>query len=293
MKKYILASAIALGATTMNAHVQANEFDDVQRQINIVENILTTALKQDLQQRSVNVSSTYLADQGVLYSVRFNSKFAFITEFAGGPMAPLAPEVVIDSNRITINDQHVEFVEHDGVATEHKEIIISLDDIREQSEQMRASAERQRELAFRLRELNREQRELEIQAKLQEDNKEVQQQITEIETEIVKVRERKDELDAKNEVFVKQVKEKREKQKVKQQKQQQEQLQQALSSVARSLCDYGVGLRVLSDDNYVNIQFHQADSNHMAIFKKSDINRCVAGKLDHQDLLKKATQYSL
>ncbi len=293
MKKYFIASAVALGVASFTNVAQAGEFDQVQRQIGIVENILSTALKQDLERQSVQVSSTYLANQGVLYRIRLDNHFVFVTEFDDMPLPPLPPEAVITADSVTMNDGHMEFVNGEVVGTESKEIIIELEDIREQSEQMRASAEQQRELRHRLRELNREQREVRIQSKLQDDDKELTKQLQKIEREIVKLREEKDTLDAKNKVLVKEVKVKRLKQKEKQQQEQQEQLQKALTSVARSLCDYGVGMRDISDEQFVNVQFSQARNQHMAVFKKSDINRCVSGKLDHKDLLSRAKQYAL
>ncbi|WP_105187908.1 hypothetical protein [Pseudoalteromonas sp. T1lg48] len=293
MKKYIIASAVALGVSAFAGVAQAGEFDQVQRQIGIVENILGTALKQDLDQHSVQVSSTYLAEQGVLYRIRLDNHFVFVSEFEDMPLPPLPPEAVITADSVTMNDGHMEFVNGEVVGTETKEIIISLDDIREQSEQMRAAAEAQRELSFRIRELNREQRELKIQSKLQDNDKELTEQLQEIEREVVKLREKKDALDAKNKVLVKEVKEKRLKHKEKQEKKQQEQLQKALTSVARSLCDYGVGMRDINDEQFVNVQFNQSRNQHMVVFKKADINRCVSGKLDHKGLLSRAKQYAL
>ncbi|WP_105253722.1 hypothetical protein [Pseudoalteromonas sp. T1lg75] len=293
MKKYLIASTVALGVFSCTGVAQAGEFDQVQRQIGIVENILGTALKQDLEQQSVQVSSTYLAEQGVLYRIRLDNHFVFVSEFEDIPIPPLPSEVVITADSVTMNDGHMEFVNGEVVGTETKEVIISLDDIREQSEQMRAAAEAQRELSFRIRELNREQRELKMQSKLQDNDQEFTEQLQEIEREVVKLREQKDALDAKNKVLVKEVKEKRLKHKEKQAQQQQEQLRKALTSVARSLCDYGVGMRDISDEQFVNVQFSQSRNQHMAVFKKADINRCVSGKLDHKDLLSRAKQYAL
>ncbi len=293
MKNYVLASAMALSVFSLTNSAQASEFESVNRQISIVENILSTALKQDLSLNSVQISSTYLAQQGVLYRVRLDNHFVFVSEIADVPLPPLPPEVVITADSMTMSDGHVEFINGDIEGGEHEEIIISLEGIREQSEQMREQAEQQRELAFRLRELNREQREIEVQTKLSNETKELSEQLTQVEREIVKVKEQKDALSAKNKVLVKRVKAERLKQKEKQQEKQQEQLKSALTSVARSLCDYGVGMRDIKDDEYVNIEFSQSRAKHMAVFKKADINRCVSGKMDYQKLLNSAQQYSL
>ena len=293
MKKYVLAGAIALNMLAAGNIAQAEEFTNVTRQIGIVENILSTALKQDLGVSSVSISSTYLANQGVLYRVRLDNHFVFVSEFDDVPLPPIPGEVFITADSLAVNDRHVEIINSEIDGAEHKEIIISLENIREQSEQMRAQAQQQREFAHRLRELSRQQREIELQTRIGNDSADLSKELHELEKEIAEVKEQKDQLAAKNKVLVKEVKAKRIKQQEKQQVKQQEQLQQALTSVARSLCDYGVGMRDIEDDEYVNVEFSQSRSKHMAVFKKADINRCVSGKVDHQKLLSQAQQYSL
>ena len=64
---------------------------------------------------------------------------------------------------------------------------------------------------------------------------------------------------------------------------------------ANTLCDYGASLRELKDNEFVSLQLSNSRGRDQQdiywVFKKSDINQCVTGKLTAESLLKKADYY--
>ena len=89
--------------------------------------------------------------------------------------------------------------------------------------------------------------------------------------------------------------EQRSKQLAEQQKQTAAMVKTVGEKFSQVLCDYGASLREIKDSEFVSLQLETAQGRDGKdiywVFKKSDINQCVSGKLKAETLLKKADYY--
>ncbi len=70
MSKYKSTTAALLLCAAVSVQAQANdELDKIQREVGIMEKILSAALKQDTDNKVRNVSSSYLQHQGVVLQI--------------------------------------------------------------------------------------------------------------------------------------------------------------------------------------------------------------------------------
>ena len=107
MSKYKSTTAALLLFAAVSVQAQANdELDKIQREVGIMEKILSAALKQDTDNKVRNVSSSYLQHQGVVFSFDVRGSSRWSTVFASVPDAPLPPMPDIDFEELTeIEDQ--------------------------------------------------------------------------------------------------------------------------------------------------------------------------------------------
>jgi len=78
-------------------------------------------------------------------------------------------------------------------------------------------------------------------------------------------------------------------------KQQEELLNAVKNSIARSLCDYGAGLRTLPEDERISVILSGAAEKRQSVimvFDKKRVMQCVSGKLKSENLLEKAESYT-
>lgn len=64
------------------------------------------------------------------------------------------------------------------------------------------------------------------------------------------------------------------------------------SAISQAVCDFGGGLRSLSEGEYITFNL-RGKANRLYIFDLPTINQCADGDINAETLLEKATQYSL
>ena len=163
-KPFILSAAIAL--ISQSPIAMANDYDDMKKQLQIMDNIIESSLADVGSARKFSlgrVDSTYLKGQGVVITIDSRSS---LSHWAKGfslnlpDMPVIAPDVDIDINEDEIErmtEEAMELAEH---ATEAME---SFYEGREGFHQIRES---QRDAQYRLRDVTRELRDLEYQLKV-------------------------------------------------------------------------------------------------------------------------------
>ncbi|WP_417659819.1 hypothetical protein [Pseudidiomarina sp.] len=300
-----LAAAVIAGCATVAA--QASQDSDASRrnalkeQLEVMSSILNTKLEQNSdtgkrriahwQQQRLNYD--YLAGQGVVYRVNFGRVFDFDFDFdfdfeapaaPGAPMAPPSPAVFIEKRVIKTDDgEDVEIIQEPGEAYE-------------------MVAERGQEVGkqtLAVHEYRRKIRDLEYSLQGAEANgrEKLEQELETARKDLEAARSKLDA--AQNELreatleIRKNMQERRE--------QRNEKLQQQVAeferTMAETLCDYGVTLKALPNNENVSFVLEGAGNkdaggrDKIYIFSKSSLSNCQ-GNDGVNDLLAKAVTYS-
>ncbi|UDM60457.1 hypothetical protein KIJ96_11460 [Pseudoalteromonas piscicida] len=285
--------AVAAIATSF---AQAQVVDEaLKREVAIFERVLMSALQHDTQDQVRSVSGYYLKDQGVVFELALKRRHrlewishidnlddvAAIGEFE-------LPEFDMDIAEIEISQPIAEaFSQAYSDAAEK---------VRAGAEKVREAVEQERENRIQLRELERQKAELEFAKRHESDDqvKEFTESLREVEKRIEKLslkdselKELKDKLKASLEASrVKRAKEKAEKQQA---------LEKMLvTSLARSLCDYGAGLRSLPRDEHISFIYNELsnpNNKQVFVYPKSLVQQCVKGEKTAKQLAEIVTSY--
>lgn len=308
MKLLSYVAAAVLLTLSSGGHAATQVSDKLKQNLEIMRDILQKSMEQQSRTAGIgHIELSYLAGQGVLFQSRASGGFGrFFAMAPLAPMAPVAPVSPPDLEAITdhanavaqaamaghaIDDEQLqEFQEQAELAAE--QMMEQHERLRDQSRELR---EQKRDLERDLRDVQREKRDLEFSAKFGKPDAEQRkqlQQLTAKETELAsKVKEMQQKYDTAEQEILKK---RQEQAKIAQQKQA-ELIAQVGSKFAATLCDYGASLRELKDSEFVSLQL-STDAGRESkdiywVFKKSDINQCVSGKLAAEGLLKKADYY--
>lgn len=290
-----LLSVAVLSATFSTAAKTDQDIAKLQREVTIFQRVVSTALKHDTQGQVQNVEGYYLADQGLVFDVSLRGKSMFDWRKHIEGMRDLHGFSEIPSPDFSSLEKQMSELS-DNLADVSKEAYqVALEAVRQGAEQIREVAEQERETRRELHELERAKQELNYMLKrqnekdkeLEQHHKDIAKQIAQLEAEKAKLAENKTQLKERLE-------------KDKQKRQAQQQAQQELlrttvtMSLANSLCDYGNGLRGVSENEHVSFKFSPSyqQEKHILVFKKSDIESCVKGKINAEKLAKRATQYA-
>ncbi|WP_394176664.1 hypothetical protein [Thalassotalea litorea] len=304
LKKAVMPLALSMIGALTSGVVSANEnpYQNLSKQIGIMEDIFTSAIKNSATDKSIGlmgVDSMYLANQGVVFTVKSqrNYKFSgFTVPMPVVPVAPLAPAGFEDSDFFGEDLQVVidEAMEEAAVAME-----MAQDHMRADVERQRQLREMERELAYELRDIERENRDLAY--KKRSVDKEA---LKELEKETAKLEQRKKQLLAQRDDLSKQanaIKAQQAKEVAKQRQQQQAYFTALEASLSEVLCTYGGGLKSLPGDEHVSLIIKDAApttsgqgyQDQVLVFSKTDIKRCLTESIDASALLKSATRYQI
>jgi len=301
MSKYKSTTAALLLCTAVSLQAQASdELDKIQREVGIMEKILTAALKQDTDNKVRNVSSSYLQHQGVVFSFDVRGSSRWSTVFASVPDAPLPPMPDIDFEELTeieVLGEHVQVISDAVVVKTQEAYQQAMEVMRESAERVREVAEQERDVSREIRDLEREKRDLEFDRRHDKDAKEqeLEKRKQALQASIKELEKQQQKLSQKQQQMRKELAEKKQA-RVKEQKQQLASLaKQVDKSLSLTLCDYGSGLRNLPNDEHVSFIIRgvsEGKTEQVKVFKKSDIKKCVVGDIKAAQLLEKASTYS-
>lgn len=291
----LLTATQATAASTISPKLKQN--------LAIMENILQTSLKQDQHAGINRISHSYLAGQGVLFRTETRGNFGhFFQMMPGLPPLPDLSTITSNANKVAQvamaakSGAMLSEDEIDAIADQASEAAEQMMEQTEQlQEQMRDLRDQSRELERDLREIEREKRDIEFTRKVGKQDAEQQKQLNELTSKETGIRQQLAQLQQQSATFTKEMQAKQ----AEQQKLAAEKTASLISSISRNfaatLCDYGASLRELNNDEFVSLQLttdHGRDSKDLYwVFKKSDIQQCVTGKVNATELLKKADYY--
>jgi adenine-specific DNA methylase len=160
---------------------------------------------------------------------------------------------------------------------------------------MRDVREQKRDLERELRDLEREKRDIDFQSKVGKLDADQQKELTRINSKSAELKKQLDAITQKYQVMEQDYQKKRTEQAKIAAEKQKELIATISVNFANTLCDYGASLRELKDNEFVSLQLSNSHGRNSQdiywVFKKSDINQCVTGKLTTESLLKKADYY--
>lgn len=309
---YLAALATLLLSTGSQAATQVSP--KLKQNLEIMQNILQTSLEQGRDTGVGRIRHSYLAGQGVLFQTSTQGSFG--RYFAMAPVPPAPPgglsvpvAISIDKEQIAAISARASAVAQAAMAGGHlddeaidalaEQAAAEVEQLMEQQEQqqdlMRDVRDQRRDLEREFRDLEREKRDLEFKGKVGKLDAEQQKELNKVNT---KSAELKKQLDAMQQKYA-QMEQEYQKQRAEQAKIAAEKQKQLIASIsvnfANTLCDYGASLRELKDNEFVSLQLSHSHGRNSQdiywVFKKSDINQCVTGKLTTETLLKKADYY--
>jgi hypothetical protein len=303
VKTQISLLALCLAAASHSAFAAETVSAKLRQNLEIMQDILQKSLEQGPNADIGRIQHSYLAGQGVLFQTSSNGGFGHF--FPVAPMAPMAPiagasaeEMAAVARNINVDVQVNTQFDEEAFADLADQAEEMADAFSEQQEQMRDQLrdlrEQKRDLERELRDVEREKRDIEFSQKVGKLDAEQQKTLKALSERQASLKKQVDDMQKKYAAQELEVQKKRaEQQKIA------EQRQQALvtrvgTNFAATLCDYGASLRELKDNEFVSLQLssHGRDNRDTYwVFKKSDINQCVSGKINASALLKKANAY--
>jgi hypothetical protein len=310
MKTFLKAIPCLLASYSVTA--ETVNLEQLNRQLDIMNNIIQSSVDTSKGSEGVKLSSiesTYLKDQGVVFTVRSKSSFGHWGSFNFDvvmppiePMAPLSPDQISDI-RATVEavaDVGNLDVEHEvakamEMASRTYERVIELhSDNRQVFRELRDDL---RDVAYDIRDAEREARDVEFQIKRAGEKEEKK----ELEKELKMLEKRKKELLASKGQLEKRTQEIKSKQveQAKKQEQLRNDYYQSLSiMMAETLCLYGNGLKALPKGENVTVilksggdRVDRSYKDKIHVFSKRDINGCAVDKISVATLLEKSSAY--
>ena len=317
MKVTTLATLLGtlIGSATLSSTAQAQDLPELDRQLTIMSGVIETALKQDTRKDKVrfrSIESTYLAKQGVVFTIRtggmgriFDFNFGdFLSNIPGAPPAPPAPAVTVTADGVhveTDGDYEVIFESADWEDTAHQVIRKVEHIMRETDERMREFRSDHREVEWEIRELERRNRDLEFELRTadRERQKEVQKEMKEMQKELESLKQKEMAIAKEFKELAAEKKAELAKQKKAQEESYKTFLANFEASIGDTLCSFGAGLRELPDSEHITFvldDFARSEEGKSAdrvyIFNKKDIKRCVTEDISASDMLAKAEVYT-
>jgi len=290
----LLSSSILLA---VNAHAQQQDFDDMHKQLDIMNNIIQSAIKSVPKTMRSKISSTnslYLQGQGAVFTLTSGrySSFDLRTVIPTAPVAPMSPDAHFSFN---LHDEVDDFeISFESNEQDYEHAIEIFEQQREHSRDIRSE---QRELAYELRDIARESKDAQYQLRHVEEKekKALKAELKKLESKRVAVEKNKTLLDKK----AKSMQVKQEKQQAIKAEQRNSYFDKIASTVVDTLCMYGNGLKAVPKDENVSLIIKTAGKkvgnryqDLVFVFSKKDINACSNDKIDSKKLLAKAHNYS-
>ena len=258
---------------------EVDSLSDIQREARIVADVMQSALRTELREgtRVTAVTAEYLAQQGVLISVKLNAPWLVINdgESAIEINGQLSLEEIPAMVENILSDLQIDVKRYEPEALE------ALRELREEQRDLRSE---QRELRSELR---TERREL-VRADADDKNK-VQERIDRLELELQALETQSEAL---SQDIDRQYEELRDYRGGPSSPAPQSTPDAGMDAIiAQSVCDYGATLKTLPDSNYVTIALRRNDSSEYLAFQMEDVRSCNRGDLRTERLLEMAYRY--
>ena len=281
----LLVKLLLVVALALPGHASAREtaeLDAIQREARIVADVMKAALRSELSDgvRVTSVNAEYLAQQGVLVSVRLNAPWLTIND--SDSSIAIAGEINLDEIPTMVenilSDLQIEVSPYEPEALEA----------------LRALRSEQRELRLEQRGIRaklREKRRALVRAEDDGDREDVQEDIADLERELLAVDAQYDALAKDIDIQYEELRDYRSGHRGTSESAPRPQAD-VDALIARSACDYGATLKSLSTENYLTIALRRDDHNEYYAFKMDHIFSCSRGDMRTERLLDLAYRYS-
>lgn len=291
--KHWLLSVAAAGVLVSQPTTAEESFPKLKDQLEIFTEILETAAKQEDKLPLTSVRYSYLRDQGVVLRAHLGaSRWSFVVpQVEEPPMPPEAPEMGKFARDLQLDE-----VVEQGLRSAHR-ILSKLSG--EYSDEWFELTEAQRDLEWEMRDVRRQIDDMEFALRNADDAKaeEIRQSIQEQQQELTQLRNKKDELRQESEKLKKELVEKREKIEQERLQTRDQLVKRAETLITQTLCDYGVTLKALDDDEFISVVLEGADNSRgevrqerVYMFSVDDVRQCSSSE-DAAQLLNTAAPY--
>jgi len=301
MNKKMMCSVITflVGCASTQLLAQTPEqLSAITREVSIMENILSAALKQDTDKKVRSINANYFANQGVVFELDIQGNRRWQTIFSGAPDAPLPPMPEIDFADVNVEfiSKQVEIISEQAVESSREAYQQAMEVMREGAEKVRDIAHKERDVSRELRDLERERRDLEFATRHDNsaETKELALRKKSLEKEIAALEKQQTKLTKQHQKIRQDISAKQAEREKQQAVEQKQMLEQISKSISLTLCDYGSGLRSLPNDEHISFVlngFGHKNNNLIKVFNKADIKKCVVGDIKAGDLAAKAISY--
>ncbi len=319
----MLACASLFAASTAQAAtIDSSKLDKIEREMKIMNNILRTSLKEQINSRP-SIDSVYLADQGMLFTIEQRQGYRFefrerresFPDLAPLPALPTLPDLEpLAPVSVEFTESQIEQIEEAAMvaaesAMEMAEIsleyISDVDWSSVSSSERSAHKAQQTQLRSEKRELEKQARKLErevrnIERKLRDS--EFEEQLERAEQDSKKTAALKDQMDklthslaqVADKIKANSAKLQKKANEIKQQQEKKLKARLELTEkvISESVCDFGSGLRSLQKGQHMTVRI-EGETNRLYVFSKEHIMKCGNGKVTAAKLLEQATKYEM
>ncbi|NVK57717.1 MAG: hypothetical protein HWE26_19105 [Alteromonadaceae bacterium] len=318
MKAFAKAALLGslISSTLVSTATQAQNLNELDRQLTIMSGVIDTALKQDTRKNAVryrSIDATYLAKQGVVFTINTRSQnhiFGLGNFLGNVPHPPEPPSVRVISDGVTVVDGDMDFdgdidlefiTETDWSETANRVIRKVERIIHETDDRLREFRSQHRELEWEMRELERRNRDLEFELRTADEERQraVKEEMKTLEKELTRLKSKETEIAENAKELAAEQKAELEKQKKAQEEAYKTFLANFESSIGDTLCSFGAGLRELPDNENITFVLDNFAKNEegktedrVYIFSKKEVKRCVTEDISPSDILAKAKVYT-
>lgn len=287
----------------------AVDYKNLSKDLEIMENILQTALRQKNEKKAIcfqSINSIYLADQGILFEVSTTgdrSHFGSMLHSFGHVVPPIPPIPAIQfSGR---EGTHIMKVDVDMAETERyiEKIEAMAEEFEENSERLHEIMEEQREIEWDIREKKRELKDRNFEMRHAKDKrkKELQKEAVALQKEIASLGAKAKRIDVEKSQYESIQRKKVAEQKVSYKKNVNDFFVHFENVVSDTLCRYGSGLKSLPVEENITfriknlgiVENEAVKRNHdkVYVFSKKSVKDCVEDKIDPSKFMGEAHKY--
>jgi hypothetical protein len=299
MTSFVMTSVLI--SSNAIADTANNKFEEISKELEIMNSILTTALTQSTTDEKIKfrgLQINYLANQGVVFTVgtsgnSWNMRVSGRSYFPAMTAPPSPPLPPIVSKELLSKNSNITWTSQGQMETVTERL-------RQATNQLRELQAPIRDMTWKLRELEREERDLSFEMRAAETTrtKEIEARLSAIASEQAAIKKQQNAKAAKIEELQKQEKVERQEHLEKTKQASTEFLAAFEKSITGNLCRFGAGLRALPSSQNItfvldgfNSSIKPQTPDRIYVFSASDMKKCVQEKIDEAKLLANATVY--
>lgn len=281
-KPLLISSALFCSA---GAAAADPDFERIHKDVTVMSNIIKGAFEADDSCRGCQprIDSSYLANQGAVFTIRLNSWRSFQTVSGNNSNFSFVVPAPDEVKHIEITEVVSDVLDNLGSVMDDvgSRIEFKMSDLENHETLLRIDSEARRAL----RELNRERRDLEYERREYEielihadedTRRDIERQISELEKGINTIEMKQSELNKAYEAERKERELARQAKREKAIQQAEAQLAAVEDVVIRSLCDYGATLKNIPEKEHVSLLFEQNNEDQTKVFvmDMNDVQGC-------------------